>query len=163
MSRLQSCDVGTPHYIVLRYNSIEGMTLKSKSKPLGDADYAALAAFRHAIRQFQAFSEQKAIEVGLTPQQHQALLAIRACRPEDASVGHVAERLILKPHSATGLINRLVALGLIVRTVPSADRRRALLRLTPKAYAMLDALSLVHREEIQRMRPLLGEIFAQLD
>lgn len=142
---------------------MEGMTLTSKTKRLQDADYAALAAFRHAIRQFQAFSEQRAIEVGLTPQQHQALLAIRGCRPEEATVGHVAERLILKPHSATGLVNRLERLALVVRETATDDRRRALLRLTPRAYAMLDALSLVHRKEIQRMRPLFGEIFAQLD
>ncbi len=137
--------------------------MTSKSKPLGDADYAALAEFRHAIRQFQAFSEQKALEVGLTPQQHQALLAIRACRPDEATVGYVADRLILKPHSATGLVNRLEALALITREAATDDRRRALLRLTSKAYTLLDALSLAHREEIQRMRPLLGEIFTQLD
>lgn len=67
-----------------------------KDKLLGDSDYMALASFRHAIRRFQAFSEEKAIEVGLTPQQHQALLAIRGCPPDEATVGHVAERLILK-------------------------------------------------------------------
>lgn len=137
--------------------------MRKKDKLLGDADYAALAAFRHAIRRFQAFSEEKAIGVGLTPQQHQALLAIRGCSPDEATVGHVAERLILKPHSATGLVNRLEALGLIIREATTIDRRRALLRLTPKAYALLDALSAVHREEIQRMRPLFTEIFAQFD
>ncbi|HEX7853280.1 MAG TPA: helix-turn-helix domain-containing protein [Sphingobium sp.] len=136
--------------------------MRSKNKPLGDADYAALAAFRHAIRRFQAFSEEKALEVGLTPQQHQALLAIRGCDPGAATVGHVAERLILKPHSATGLVNRLEALELVVREAAVDDRRRALLRVTPKAYALLDTLSVVHREEIQRMQPVFGEIFAQL-
>lgn len=136
--------------------------MKQKNKPLGDADYVALASFRHAIRRFQAFSEAKAIEVGLTPQQHQALLAIRSCSADDATVGHVAERLILKPHSATGLVNRLEALALITREAAADDRRRALLRLTPKAYDILDELSGVHREEIQRMRPLFSEIFAQL-
>lgn len=150
-------------YIALRCNSISEDRLRKKDKLLGDADYAALAAFRHAIRRFQAFSEEKAIGVGLTPQQHQALLAIRGCSPDEATVGHVAERLILKPHSATGLVNRLEALGLIIREATTIDRRRALLRLTPKAYALLDALSAVHCEEIQRMRPLFTEIFAQFD
>lgn len=133
-----------------------------KEKPLADADYAALATFRHAIRRFQAFSGAKAVEVGLTPQQHQALLAIRGCDPEEATVGHVAERLILKPHSATGLVNRLEALALITREAATVDRRKALLRLTPKAYDLLDELSAVHRDEIQRLRPLFAEIFAQL-
>src|SRR3546814_9226771 len=66
---------------------------------LADADYAALADFRHALRQFQAFSEARATEQGLTPQQHQALLTIRAAAPDVPSVGHVAERLMLKPRS----------------------------------------------------------------
>ena len=129
---------------------------------IGDADYAALAEFRHAIRRFQSFSEARAGEIGLTPQQDQALLAIRGSAPDEATVGRVAERRILKPHSATGLVNRLEALGLVTREATAADRRRALLRLTPKAYRILDALSAVHREEIRRLRPLFAEIFAQL-
>lgn len=136
--------------------------MKQKDKPLGDSDYAALASFRHAIRRFQAFSEAKAVEVGLTPQQHQALLAIRGCDPDEATVGHVAERLILKPHSATGLVHRLEALALVTREAAMHDRRRSLLRLTPKAFALLDELSAIHREEIQRLRPLFAEVFAQL-
>lgn len=136
--------------------------IRDGNKQLGDADYAALAAFRHAIRRFQAFSEARAIEIGLTPQQHQALLAIRGAALGEATVGHVAERLILKPHSATGLVNRLEALGLIAREAAAGDRRRALLRLTPKAYRLLGDLSAVHREEIQRLRPLFSEIFDQL-
>ena len=54
---------------------------------LTDTDYAALAEFRFALRRFQVFSEAKAAEAGLTPQQHQTLLAIRAADPADATVG----------------------------------------------------------------------------
>jgi DNA-binding MarR family transcriptional regulator len=100
---------------------------------LTDEEYAALANFRHVLRQFLAFSEQRAADAGVTPQQHQALLAIRAAEPAAASVGYLAERLILKPHSATGLIDRLQALGLIVRQPSPSDRRQALVALTAKA------------------------------
>lgn len=131
-------------------------------KTLEDADYAALARFRHALRRFQAFIEARAAEVGLTPQQHQALLAIRGADPDEATVGHIAERLILKPHSATGLVNRLETLGLVTREGVAKDRRRAHLRLTPKAYDILGELSAVHRDEIQRLRPLFAEVFDQL-
>lgn len=129
---------------------------------LSDADYRALADFRHAMRRFQAFSEAKALEVGLTPQQHQTLLAIRAAPPGDATIGYVADRLILKPHSATGLVDRLEAIGLVTREVTQEDRRRALIRLTVRAFDVLGVLSVAHREEIQRMRPMLSEIFDQL-
>lgn len=130
---------------------------------LDDADYTALAEFRHTIRRFLAFSEAHAARVGLTPQQHQALLAIRAADPDQATVGHVAEQLVLKPHSATGLIDRLAVLGLITRETAPNDRRRALLRLTEKALAILEELSAAHREEIQRLRPTLSDILSQFD
>src|SRR3546814_15327272 len=79
-----------------------------QKQALTDADYQALASFGYALRQFTTFRESKATEAGLTPRQHQALLAIRAAH-EPATVGFVAERLIMKPHSATGLIDRLGA------------------------------------------------------
>lgn len=127
-----------------------------------DIDYAALAEFRFALRRFQVFSETKAAEAGLTPQQHQALLAIRAAAPAEATVGYVAHRLIVKPHSASELIDRLEAQDLVRREPTLSDRRRALLRLTPQALETLSGLSAVHREEIRRLQPLLVEHLTKL-
>ena len=127
-----------------------------------DTDYVALAEFRFALRRFQVFSEAKAAEAGLTPQQHQTLLAIRAVGPADATVGYVAERLIVKPHTASGLIDRLEMLGLVRREPAQSDRRRALLRLTQQASNILSELSSAHREEIRRLQPLLVNQLAQL-
>jgi len=129
---------------------------------LTDADYAALADFRHALRQFLAFSEARAAEKGLTPQQHQALLAIRGAAPEAPTIGTVAQRLMLKPHSASGLIDRLELLGLVRREVAADDRRRATLYLTQKAHAVLQSLSAVHREEIRRLRPALEDMLRHI-
>ncbi|MDQ2879128.1 MAG: MarR family transcriptional regulator [Pseudomonadota bacterium] len=129
---------------------------------LTDADYTALADLRYALRQFQAFSEGRAAAVGLTPQQHQALLAIRGASPGPADIGYVADRLILKPHSATGLINRLEAMGLVMRRASRDDRRHALLELTPKAQVLLGRLSATHREEIVRLEPTLKRALGHL-
>ena len=128
---------------------------------LDDADYRALADFRHAIRRFLAFSETWAAEMGLTPQQHQALLAIRAA-PEPPTIGAIARHLMLKPHSATGLVNRLEEQGWIERIAAAEDRRRARLRLTDKARDALAALSATHRDEIRRMRPMLQAMLAAI-
>jgi DNA-binding MarR family transcriptional regulator len=122
---------------------------------LTDTDYAALAEFRFALREFQVFSEAKAAEAGLKPQQHQALLALRAADPDRATVGYVAQRLIVKPHTASELIDRLEAQGLVRRELAQSDRRRALLRLTSRAIDILSDLSAVHREEIRRLQPSL--------
>ena len=124
---------------------------------LTDIDYAALAEFRFALRRFQMFSETKAGEAGLTPQQHQVLLAIRAAAPDEATVGYVAQRLIVKPHTASELIDRLEAIDLVRREPAPSDRRRALLRLTPQATGILSDLSSAPRAEIRRLPPLRGE------
>ena len=129
---------------------------------LTDNDYAALADFRFSLRQFQAFSEREAAQCGLTPQQHQALLAIRAAPRGRATVGYVSERLILKPHSATGLVDRLEALGLVRRRLSEQDRRQALLELTEQAHGILTTLSAAHRQEIGRLRPLLMELLERV-
>lgn len=130
---------------------------------LTDADYAALADFRYALRQFLAFSERGAASCGLTPQQHQALLAIRGAAHANVTVGYVAERLALKPHSATGLVDRLETLGLVTRRPSPDDGRQALLALTQKAQTLLRELSETHREEIVRLRPMLTELLARVD
>lgn len=129
---------------------------------LTDIDYAALAEFRFALRRFQMFSETKAGEAGLTPQQHQVLLAIRAAAPDEATVGYVAQRLIVKPHTASELIDRLEAIDLVRREPAPSDRRRALLRLTPQSTGILSDLSSAHREEIRRLQPLLVEHLTRL-
>lgn len=130
---------------------------------LTDADYAALADFRYALRQFLAFSERGAADVGLKPQQHQALLAIRGAPHPNVTIGYVAERLALRPHSATGLIDRLETLGLVARRPSPDDGRQALLELTPDAQKVLQQLSQTHREEIVRLRPMLTELLARVD
>ena len=130
-------------------------------RSISNHDYAVLAEFRFAIRNFLHFSESKAVATGLSPQQHQALLVLRAADHE-LSVGEIAERLLLKPHSATGLIDRLTALGLCERVESPDDRRRVLVRLTRKAGALLDGLTEAHREELLRLRPLLSGLLEAL-
>lgn len=127
---------------------------------LSDADYQALARFRQALRGFAHFSEKAAESAGLTPQQHQALLAIRA--ENGLTVGELAERLLLRPNSATGLADRLERLDLIVRLPSAADRRRTELALTGKGTEVLQSLSGSHRDELRRLRPLLSDLLAEL-
>lgn len=132
--------------------------MSRKTALLHDRDYAALAAFRAALRGFTAFSEAKAAEVGLTPRQHQALLAIRGETLGQATIGYVADQLILKPHSASELVDRLDAMGLVMRKAADGDRRKTLLVLSDRANALLADLSASHREEIRRLKPLLLDL-----
>jgi DNA-binding MarR family transcriptional regulator len=86
---------------------------RSRRVPVSKAEYEILAEFRYALRQFVAFSEAEAKVVGLSPRQHQALLAIRGFPGRDVvTVGELAERLHIRPNSAVGLVDRLAADGL---------------------------------------------------
>src|SRR4051812_36771480 len=80
------------------------------------ADYRALADFRYALREFLEFSGAAAKSVGLTPQQHQAMLSvIGAPEGQPVTVGFLAKRLLLKHHSTVELVDRLVEIELVTR------------------------------------------------
>ena len=121
-----------------------------------DEDYAMLATFRYELRRFLHFSERAAEDAGVTAQQHQALLAIRAASGAAMAVGALAERLLLRPHSTTGLIDRLQKLDLVERFQADGDRRQVLVRLTPMGETLLATLSEAHRAELRRLTPLLA-------
>jgi len=127
-------------------------------------DYRALAGFRYALRKFLAFSEDAAKDLGLTPQQHQALLAIMGYpESEPVTIGALAQRLLLKHHSTVELVDRLTELELVKRVKDTGDRRRVILRLTKKAEQVLGKLSTVHLEELRRIRPALAALLERLD
>lgn len=139
--------------------SLAAAAASGRIAPPAAPDYAALAAFRHALRSFTAFSEAQAHAAGLTPRQHQALLAIKgAPGPQPLGVGALATQLLIRPHSAVELIDRLVAFGLVERREDPEDHRRAQLSLTARAETILRDLSTAHVRELQAIRPTLIEL-----
>lgn len=126
-------------------------------KSLTENDYRHLAEFRYLLRQFLSFSEEAARTAGLSPQQHQALLAIRGAGAR-LTVGALAARLSIMPNSAVGLADRLVEAGLAQRQTNSRDRRQVELTLTPAANRKLAELSQSHRVELRRLAPLLAPL-----
>jgi DNA-binding MarR family transcriptional regulator len=129
---------------------------------LSDADLQALAEFRYRIRRFLRFSEEAAREAGLEPQQHQLLLAAAGTTNGPATVGELAERLQLRPHSVDELITRAEANGLVSRHRSDDDRRFVLVEPTAKGRRMLDRLSGAHREELRQAAAGLIEALSQV-
>ncbi len=130
---------------------------------LNKAEYQLLAAFRYTLRRFLRFSEESARAVGIEPQQHQALLAIKGFpERERMTIGELAERLQIKHHSAVELADRLVSNGLAARELDSADRRQVYLTLTPHGEAVLGQLTTAHREELRRLGPELHVLLSRL-
>jgi uncharacterized protein YeaO (DUF488 family)/DNA-binding MarR family transcriptional regulator len=132
--------------------------------PLPDAAYARLLALRTGLRHFEAWSAQQARAAGLTPAQHQLLLAIRGHPdPEGPTIGEVADYLLLRHHSAVGLIDRAEAAGLVYRTRSENDHRVVRLHLTEDGANRLEALSALHLEEIDRLALDVPSAWAGLD
>ena len=129
------------------------------SSAITKTDYEVLAEFRSTLRRFMSFSENAAKEVGITPQQHQALLAIQGFPGrEQITIGELSERLQIKHHSTVGLVNRLEAEKLITRSPAQDDRRKVFISLTKQGLSILKKLSDIHRQELQRLSPQLRSL-----
>lgn len=128
-----------------------------------DAEYQVLADFRRTLRRFLHFSEAAASGAGLTPQQYQALLAIRgAPDPGQVTVGALAETLHIQHHSAVGLVDRLVSQQLVERRQSTSDRRNVYVALAPSGLETLARLSVVHKAELRQLSPQIIRLMQSL-
>jgi len=118
---------------------------------LQDEDYYALASFRYAMRKFLRFSKiALAAKGGLTPEQYEALLAMRAFGDSRGlNIGELSERLQVKHHTAVSLADKLVARKLTKRKPGTSDRRQVYLNLTAAGESLLERVAVLHRQELR--------------
>ncbi|HET8872139.1 MAG TPA: MarR family winged helix-turn-helix transcriptional regulator [Gaiellaceae bacterium] len=129
-----------------------------------DADYQALLELRTGLRRFLRWSERQAEAAGLPPSQHQLLLAIRGHPdPEGPTIGDVAGYLLLRHHSAVGLVDRAESAGLVARRKDPANHCVVRLKLTPKGSAKLEALGELHLEELSYLLPAMHALWDELE
>ena len=125
-------------------------------------DYENLLTFRASLRRFQHWSETKAREAGLTPAQHQLLLAIKGHRGvQGPAVGDLAGYLLLRHHSTVELVNRAEAAGLVERAGDDIDSRVTRVRLTAEGEQRLSQLTPAHLDELENLAPVLDQLVAQ--
>ncbi|HEY4127211.1 MAG TPA: MarR family transcriptional regulator [Gammaproteobacteria bacterium] len=130
---------------------------------VNDDDYLMLASFRASLRKFLRTSEDIAHNLGLTPQRHQAMLAVRGFPGDQPpTVGELAARLHIRHNSAVGLVTRLVNEGYLRRDKSKLDQRRMHVRLTPKGQALLDKLTEAHRIELRNIGPEITRVLKEL-
>jgi DNA-binding MarR family transcriptional regulator len=128
-----------------------------------DADFERLLEFRMGLRRFLQWSEEQAGAEGLTPMQHQLLLAIRGQKdPRGPTIGEVGEMLLIRHHSAVGLVDRAESAGLVRRRTDRDDHRVVRLELTALGSRRLGLLSARHLEELARLQSDLHAISAGL-
>lgn len=128
-----------------------------------DADYRTLAEFRFALRVFLRFSEDAARSAGLTPNQHQLLLAVRGAPDGPPTITEVADRLQLRHNSTVELVDRAEAAGLVQRRADPEDRRQQRLSCTRRGERILESLSVAHRDELRRFREEMTDLLCELD
>lgn len=130
--------------------------------PPDRSDIEGLARFRFALRRFLAFSEAASRSAGITNQQYQAMLAIKAHPGEAMAIKDLAEQMLVVPNGAVQLVDRLENQKLVQRSEAPADRRSVLVRLTAAGDALLLRLAAEHMVELARRKPLLAESLRHL-
>lgn len=133
-------------------------------RQLSREDYENLLAFRASLRRFVHWSETQARAVGLTPAQHQLLLAVKGHRGRRGpTVGDLASYLLLRHHSAVELVDRAEAAGLVERWGDHDDGRLIRVRLTADGERRLTQLAPAHLDELQHLAPVLDQLVARLN
>lgn len=131
---------------------------------LSQSDFERLLQLRTGLRRFLRWSERQCEAVGVTPAQHQLLLAIRGhSDPAGPTVGEIADYLVLRHHSAVGWIDRAEAAGLVERVADPASGTVVRVALTPAGEAKLDLLAESHREELSHLGPTMRALWQALE
>ena len=131
---------------------------------LTDADYQRLAELRYGLRSFLHWSAEQAKRAGLTPTQHQLLLAVRASQEERGpTVSDVAAVLLIRHHSAVELVDRAQEAGLIVRERDPDQQSMVRLRLSAHGAAKLASLSELHLRELAQLAPTMRALLEAID
>ncbi len=131
---------------------------------LHSEDYNALASFRYALRKFLSFSKRVlAAEADLTPEQYEALLALKAFSGDAGlTISDLSERLQVKHHTVVGLVDQLEELRFARREQGVADRRQVFVRLTAAGSHVLAKVAVIHRREMRIRSPEMIEALLRL-
>ena len=131
---------------------------------LDQRDYERLLAFRTGLRRFLYWSGQQAEAAGITPAQHQLLLAVRGHPdPRGPTVGDIAGYLLVRHHRAVELIDRAATAGLVTRQADSQDGRTVRIALTALGRERLETLATSHIEELGRLTNEMHALWAGLE
>lgn len=124
-------------------------------------DFENLLTFRTSLRRFLHWSQTQARAAGLTPAQHQLLVAIKGHPGEqEPTIGDLAGYLLLRHHSAVELVDRAAAARLVERLSDAEDGRVTRVRLTADGQARLSKLAPAHLDELRNLAPALDQLVA---
>ena len=115
------------------------------------------------LRRFLRWSEDQAAAVGLTPAQHQLLVAIKGHPGTDPpAIRELADYLLLQSHSIVGLVDRAEAAGVVRREQDGKDARVVRVSLTDKGDRLVAELTSAHLAELYKLAGALGNLLPAL-
>jgi DNA-binding MarR family transcriptional regulator len=118
-----------------------------------------LLSFRVILRRFQRWSEDQAATAGLTHVQHQLLVAVKGHPGKVApSVSQIAGYLLLRRHSAVGLVDRAEAAGFVRRCPDADDARVVRVELTDAGDRLVTELTVTHLAELHKLAIALSDL-----
>ncbi len=92
------------------------------------------------------------------------VMAALARDPKGQTMGDISRWLLVSSGNVTGIVSRLVADGLVIRTQTVDDRRTHLVRLSRKGQTEFDRLSSTHEQWIKELLcGISGQEMATLD
>ena len=122
-------------------------------------DFENLLKFRTGLRRFLHWSQTQARAVGLTPAQHQLLVAIKGHPGKrDPTISELAEYLLLRHHSVVELVDRAAHAGVVTRRRDAEDGRLTRVALTRDGEARLARLGPTHVDELRNLAPVLDQL-----
>lgn len=118
---------------------------------------AFLPLLRELVRTYQAFERYSAAHVlrmGLTPAQFDVLATLG--NTAGMNPGQLGEKTLITKGTLTGVVDRLLAKGLVQRLPDPFDGRGQIVRLTPEGQALFEQVFPAHGAHLARA-------FARLD
>jgi DNA-binding MarR family transcriptional regulator len=118
------------------------------TRNLSKDDLEGLACFRRRLRGFLKLTKEASCRNGVTPMQYRLLRQLEGLPGREGStVPELAACLQIKHHSATALISRCDAAGLVSTSAGRSDGRCAEVRLSPAGRLFLEHLAGSKRDE----------------
>lgn len=105
-----------------------------------EIDDAIIADYRSVARAMDRAVLPLLVEHGITMGQLKALMSVNCAGEEGISISTLGERLSVSQPSASLLADQLVRDGLAVRSTDEVDRRRVLVKATPKGRDLVSEL-----------------------
>jgi len=117
-----------------------------------------LIAYGHKL---DACRDAFAAIAGVSGVQYEILMLVS--RAEGLSIGEVAERLMIRHHTAVELVNRLESNDFVSRIKDREDARRVYVKPTAKAERLMEGLASAHLLELKGIRPVLQQLLDQFE